>query len=264
MQRSGHVTQWAPRRRYAAVAQRILGEVAKGRFQPGDRLPADRELAASEGVSRATVREALLALELVGVVQVRHGEGVYVLGPGARVGAFAGHPLDVPPRELIETRQSLEPSVAALCAVRMRPVHAAALREQVDQAAALADNPAELTRFVSLGLRFHAVLAAGCGNGLLADIVRQLVDVEEHPLWALVNQQAMRGREAREGQVREHLAVIDAVAAGDGQRARELMRAHVSSLAAAIFPPLQDTAAARATEPAAVAAGSSSTEGAGA
>src|SRR5689334_14133503 len=98
----------AGQRRYLAVAQHLLMAIARGDFSAGDRLPPDREIATSAGVSRPTAREALLALELVGAVEVRHGDGAYVRGPQARVGGVHGSPLDAPPRELIETRRTLE------------------------------------------------------------------------------------------------------------------------------------------------------------
>ncbi|MDQ2826537.1 MAG: FCD domain-containing protein [Actinomycetota bacterium] len=209
--------------------------IARGDFAVGDRLPPDREIAANAGVSRPTAREALLALELIGAVEVRHGDGAYVRGPQARVGGPDGSPLDAPPRELIETRRTLEPSVAAVAARRIGPTTLAALSRNVDEAADLVDDAQELPRFIALGLRFHADLAPGCGNGLLADIVVQLVDVEMHPLWALVNQQAMSSAEARRGQVADHRAILTALASGDPARAEAAMRSHLSALDAAIF-----------------------------
>jgi DNA-binding FadR family transcriptional regulator len=231
-------------RRYLAVAQQVLMAIARGDFSAGDRLPPDRDIATSAGVSRPTAREALLALELIGAVEVRHGDGAYVRGPQARVGGVQGSPLDAPPRELIETRRALEPAVAALAATRISPDTLTALSRDLDEAAALVHEPQELPRFITLGLRFHAEAAPGCGNGLLADIVAQLVNVELHPLWALVNQQAMSSAEARQGQVTDHRAILGALASGDPARAEEAMRSHLLALDAAIFVPSPQPASA--------------------
>jgi GntR family uxuAB operon transcriptional repressor len=179
---------------------------------------------------------------LIGAVEVRHGDGAYVRGPQARVGGVEGSALDAPPRELIETRRSLEPVVAGLAARRIDADTLAAVRHDLDEAAELVDEPGQLPRFISLGLRFHADLAPGCGNGLLADIVGQLVSVESHPLWALVNQQAMSSAQARQSQISEHRAVLAAIATGDAHRAEQTMRTHLKALDAAIFYPVAHAA----------------------
>lgn len=231
-------------RRYLAIAQSMLTDIVGGRYAAGDRLPADRSIAETFGVSRATAREAQLVLEVIGAVEVRHGDGAFVRWPLAQVGGVDGSPLDAPPRELIETRRSIEPVVAGLAATRITSELLAALRRNVDEAAELVDDDAALPRFMAVGLQFHADLAPGCGNGLLADIVAQLVNAETHPLWALVNQQAMASRAARHGQLREHREVLAAIVAGDAARAEQAMSSHLQDLDTAIFHPLAAAATA--------------------
>lgn len=225
------------RRRYLAVAEALLVAVARGEYRPGDRLPAERELATANGVSRPTAREALLALELIGAIEVKHGDGAYVTGAQPRIGGAAASPLSVPPQELIETRSVLEPVVAGRAALRVTPEVIAGLERDLDEAAQLMTDPYHLPRFVSLGLQFHADLAAASGNSVLAGMVAQLVDVETHPLWALVNQQAVSSEEARRGQISEHRAIITAIAAGDVTPAEQAMRHHLLGLETAIFLP---------------------------
>src|SRR3712207_2725256 len=104
------------RRRYVAVAQQLLTEIEQGTGVTDHALPSDRQLAAQMGVARATVREALLALEIVGVIEVRHGAGTYVKGAGGVSVTRDASLLDAPPRELIESRQAIEPVVAGLVA----------------------------------------------------------------------------------------------------------------------------------------------------
>lgn len=230
------------RRRYLAVAQDLLAAIAQGSYPAGSRLPAEREIAIRAGVSRPTAREALLALELIGAVEVRHGDGTFVRGSQARVGGIDGSPLDTPPRELIETRCTLEPMVAGLAARRITRDTLDAVLRNVDEAAELVADSAALPRFIALGLRFHAEVAPGCGNTLLADIVSQLVNVENHPLWALVNQQAMSSVGARENQITDHRTVVAAIAGGDPTRAETAMRRHLLALDTAIFDPVRHDA----------------------
>ena len=235
------------RRRYLLLAEALLVAVARGEYRPGDRLPAERELAAANGVSRATAREALLALELIGAVEVKHGDGAYVTGTQPRIGGYAGSPLDVPPQELIETRSVLEPMVAGRAAMRVTPGVMVGLERDLEEAAQLVKVPDQLPRFVSLGLQFHADLAVASGNSVLAGIVAQLVDVETHPLWALVNQQAVSSEEARRGQIAEHRAIVDRIVAGDVPGAEQAMRQHLLGLETAIFLPGQVVASTTAS-----------------
>lgn len=222
-------------RRYLQIAQQLMLAIARGDFPPGVRLPSDRDLATQAKVSRPTAREAVFALELLGAVEVRPGDGVYAAPPGVRLRERPGLPLDSRPRELIETRAHIEPVVASLAAARMDQRRQAQLRELVDQTATLVDDVDQLPEFVRLGLQFHARLAPGCGNRLLADIVAELVDVEQHPLWTLVNQQAMVTREARVGQVSEHIEVLDMIAGRDPKAAAAAMSRHVTALQLQIF-----------------------------
>lgn len=222
-------------RRYLPVAQQLLLGIARGDLPVGSRLPSDRDLAVQAKVSRPTAREAVLVLELAGAVETRPGDGVYVARPGARVGAGSGPPIDAPPQELIEARGCIEPAVAALAAMRMDKGTLSALRKLVRQTKSVVDDGGQLAEFVSLSLRFHVDLAQACGNRISADITTQLVDVEIHPLWTLVNQQAMRSREARSNQVFEHELVLDAIAARDPEAAMTAMAAHVRGLKNEIF-----------------------------
>lgn len=222
-------------RRYLTVAQSLLSAIARGDYAPGDRLPSHGEIAAEAGVSRATAREAFLALELAGSIEVRHGDGTFVKRL-ASVVTEAGSPLDAPPRDLVEARLSIEPVIASLSAGRISAVQLSRLHDDLDAADEIADDQDRVADFVEHGLRFHADLAPACGNTVLGDIVAQLVNVETHPLWALVNQRGMLDREDRRAQVAEHREVLTAIERGDSAAAEAAMRSHLRSLDAAMFP----------------------------
>jgi DNA-binding FadR family transcriptional regulator len=224
-------------RRYVEVAQGVLSALARGEFAVGERLPPDRDLAVRFGVSRPVAREALLVLELIGVVDIRHGDGVYVLGPPARIGSSEGPALDVQPRELIEGRRVLEPGVCSFAAARMSAADIERIGQDIEEMAGIVDDLDQLPRFTQLGLQFHSDLAIGCGNSMLSGLVHQLVDTERHPLWALINQHAMSSTAARRGQVKEHRAILQAVIARDPELAASEMRGHLQQLESAIFRP---------------------------
>ncbi|WP_270887130.1 FadR/GntR family transcriptional regulator [Pedococcus sp. 5OH_020] len=217
------------------MAQNLLAAINDGDYLPGARLPAYADVAAEAGVSRATAREAFLALELVGALEVRHGDGTFVRGSDSTTMIGRAASLFAPPRDLVEARLHIEPTVAALAAERSDEDRIAALQRYTDEQGELVDQPDQLTRFVALGLEFHADLAPGCGNVLLADIVCQLVNVERHPLWALVNQYAAPDLASRQRQVDEHGAIVRALGQRRPQEVSALMQRHIGSLARAVF-----------------------------
>ncbi|WP_270887126.1 FadR/GntR family transcriptional regulator [Pedococcus sp. 5OH_020] len=222
-------------RRYLAVAQTLLSAISGGEYPPGSRLPAHSEVAAQAGVSRATAREAFLALEVIGAIEVRHGDGTFVRGPAVRVGGVTGAALDALPHELVETRLRIEPVVTALAAQRLDRERLDGVARLLEEQQALVHEAKDVARFVALGLEFHAELAPACGNPLLADIVSQLVNVGRHPLWALVNQHALPDEASRQRQVDEHKSILRAIGRGEAELAKRLMEEHLGSLQARIF-----------------------------
>jgi DNA-binding FadR family transcriptional regulator len=217
-------------RRYLGVAQDLLTAIGRGDYEAGARLPAHGEVAARAGVSRATAREAFLALELIGAIEVRHGDGTFVKGRSPQIEGLQRTALDAPPQELIETRLHLEPLVAGLAAQRISEERVDQLADYLAQQQDLVDQPERVAAFVTLGLQFHADLAPGCGNSLLADIVEQLVDVERHPLWALINQRGLPDPASRQLQVDEHRSILTAIQSGDPDCASQAMRHHLDAL----------------------------------
>jgi DNA-binding FadR family transcriptional regulator len=225
------------RRRHLEVVDAVLAAVRDGELAPGARLPSDRELSQRLGVSRLTAREGMLALELAGIVDVRPGAGAFVRDhwPGAG-GVLALPPeSERSPRELIDARIALEPSIARHCACHASPAEVGELRDAIARAEAQSGPGGDLRTFVQLGLGFHTELAARCGNQFLATFCRSLVSVVDHPLWALLNQHAVRAADARRRQVAEHHRIVEAIAAGDAEAAAHAMVTHLRGLEAAVF-----------------------------
>lgn len=224
-------------RRYLAVADGILAAIGTGHLAAGDRLPNERMLAEICATSRTTVRDALLALELFGVVEVRPGSGCYVssLNPPRR--RTSSVMLDSIPRELLEARLHVEPEVARICAGQVTPAEITRLRALIDECEAegLGTGSDDLSHFLKLSHEFHAQLAASCGNSILADLTRQLVDVTAHPLWQVVNAMHVREPVARASQIAEHRAIVDAVEVGNGDLAAASMKHHLAGLEVNIF-----------------------------
>ena len=126
-----------PQRLYRQIADQLRSLIASGEFQPGSRLPAERDLARQLGVSRPTVREALIALEVADVVDVRIGSGIYVVQPGTRDAAAdtpaTYDPAEWGPLELMRARELVEGEVAALAARNAKKTQVAAIAGALGQ-----------------------------------------------------------------------------------------------------------------------------------
>jgi DNA-binding FadR family transcriptional regulator len=220
----------AAKRRFVQVAQRLLESIQSGQYTAGDRLPPDRTMAADFEISRATVREALLALELLGVVEIRHGSGVYVVDAGGRSELADKDWITPSTTALFEARTAVEPKIARLCALRMSGADVKGLSASVASARQLVKDQHEYMAFTEIQIDFHMRLVDGCGNPILADINRHLMSVEEHPLWALLNQQALRTRAQRLEQVTEHAKILKHIKAHEPEAAAAAMLAHLTEL----------------------------------
>ena len=230
-------TKVPSQRRYVRVAEQIISAVSSGDIAPGSRIPSDRNLAEAMGVSRPTVREALMALQFLGIVEVRAGDGAYVVHGGKSgfgVGISLPDGFSLEPGEVIEARLTIEPMVARLAVGRISLDDLTAMEAYVDRAEQMAVDRERLDSFIQLGLGFHSQLAGIVGNRYLASMCASLVDVAEHPLWALVNRQAMHSKEARMVQVREHRAVLERIREGDADGAAEAMGVHLERFENAI------------------------------
>jgi GntR family transcriptional repressor for pyruvate dehydrogenase complex len=207
-------------RLYEQVAEQISAWIQANGLAPGDRLPPERELAQRLGVSRATLSQALVALEVIGVVQVRHGDGTILAeapGPRRIVEAIRAHALRLP--EIIDTRDALETKIAAL----------AASRRTADDLARIDDAIVEMARDVEAGgrgvegdERFHGAVTAAAHSLLLARLMDEIRDlIRETRIESL----SQPGRPA--DSLSGHRAIADAIRSGDPDAAAAAMHAHV-------------------------------------
>ncbi|KVN44575.1 GntR family transcriptional regulator [Burkholderia territorii] len=211
-----------PKRLYQSVAAQIVALIRQGEFAIGERLPPERELALTLGVSRPSLREALIALEIGGQIEIRMGSGVYVRDTAADdVGAMVT--LGESPSELMQARAVIEGSVAALAAARMTAAMLDRLRRTVQRMKRLAEagkSPVEADR------QFHMLIAEAAGNSVLARFVGELFDSRHDPIAA-----AMRGHaenpQTWTAAVQEHENVLQALQAGDPIAAQTAIRAHL-------------------------------------
>ena len=212
----------APRRLYRQIADQVRGLIRAGEFPVGCRLPAERDLAVQLGVSRPSVREALIALEVEGLVAVRMGSGVIVI---ARESAPSATPVDAPfgPFEIIRARQVIECELAAMAAQLLDGPALAGLQ----QALALMRADVAAGRAPVQGDRlFHLRIAEAADNGPLLRTVTALYDERNTPLFEQLGQHYETLPTWREA-LDEHQAVLDAITRRDPAAARAAMHAHL-------------------------------------
>ena len=207
-------------RLYEQVAEQITAWIQDNGLAPGDRIPPERELASRLGVSRATLSQALVALEVIGVVEVRHGDGTTVTAsPGGKriIQAIRAHADRLP--EIIETRDALETKIAALAALRRTDEDLA----RIDDALTAMEADIEAGgRGVEGDERFHGAVTAAAHSLLLAHLMDEIGDlILETRIESL--SQPGRPRTSLAG----HRAIAEAIRAGDAGRAASAMHAHV-------------------------------------
>jgi DNA-binding FadR family transcriptional regulator len=213
-------------RLYRQIADQIAALVARGEFRAGDRLPAERELAALLGVSRTSVREAIICLELAGQVDVRVGTGIFVREAPA-VPASAPAADDPGPFALLEARSLIEGEIAARAARAVRRRDIAKLEEAI---ARMRDGSGDLAERDAADRAFHVAIAQSTGNATLADVVMRLWNERSHPMWQRMEAH-LQTPALHAMNVRDHEAIVAALAQHDGEGARVAMHRHLDRVA---------------------------------
>jgi DNA-binding FadR family transcriptional regulator len=230
------------RRLYRQVADQLRALIEEGEFAPGARLPSERDLADQLGISRPTVREALIALEVEGKVRIRVGSGVYVVEtPEARPVQI--QPVQAEgPFEVLHARQLIEATVAGEAARQASPEDIAALGA-ILAGMAKAEHPGPA--LMRLDREFHVTIAGVLGNGFLARVVGELHDQRINPVFHQLASY-FETRESWMQALAEHRAILDCIAARDADGAGLAMRRHLIASQDRFSQSFGDTAQPRA------------------
>lgn len=213
--------------RYEQIAASLEAEIRSGALGSGDRLPSERDLAHRMGVSRATVREALGALQLAGLVETRQGAGSFVVevphtGPLLRIAA------DASPSAVLQARAIFEPAIVSLAA------RSAGADGEIDRLlgvmAASADpsDPDQRQRWSDADREFHRRFSHATGNAVLIAIADHVADLMDQPLWRRLRDDSIAVPGRTELQLAEHRLIAAAVAEGDGSLASFHATEHIN------------------------------------
>ena len=212
-----------PRRLYRQIADQLRGLIAAGEFALGSRLPPERDLATQLGVSRPSVREALIALEVEGLVEVRMGSGIYVTALETTPTSSRSVDAALGPFDIIRARQLIESELAALAARQKSPRSLKRMRAAVKL---MEDDIARGVVPFRGDRDFHVALAEASDNAALVRVVTELFDERNNPLFEQLGRHFENPRSWHQALV-EHRTVLRAVAAGDVAGARAAMRSHL-------------------------------------
>ena len=209
-----------PRRLYRQVAEQLRQLFDSGEFAVGDRLPPERELAERMGISRPTIREALIALEVEGRVRIRVGSGIYVTAPSRLP---ANPTTDEGPFELLRAREFVEGAVAEEAARLATAADIAAMDDILQQ---MEGKPHPNHATLTLDRAFHTTVASTLGNAVLVRVIGDLFDQRMNPYFERLSSY-FEDPTTWDAALEEHRLVRDAIAARDPKRAKQAMQGHL-------------------------------------
>jgi GntR family transcriptional repressor for pyruvate dehydrogenase complex len=211
------------------VASSISREIAQGRLRPGDQLPTEQQLAQTFGVSRNVVREAIARLRSEGRIWSQQGRGAFVADqPNATTLTIDYEALQQAAafQSLFELRGILEVEAAALAAKRRTGDD---LMTMKDALVTMGDAPYGSVMWLKADLEFHKTVAAATGNLYMVQFLTFVSERVRESILASGNQQ--RSEDLAAVTLGEHQRILDAIEAGDGDKARDAMRAHLHGAA---------------------------------
>ena len=215
-----------PQRLYRQIAEQLRVLIGRGEFPVGARLPAERDLARQLGVSRPSVREALIAMEVEGWVEIRTGSGIYVIDRTTR--ESRSHrtllaPAEWGPLELIRARRVIEGETASIAAVQAKRKNIDSMRKAIsamESCAAQGVLPLDGDR------AFHTAIVEACGNVVLTETVQTFWDSRRGPLFTRLGGY-FETEKSWQSAIAEHEAIFEAIEARDGAAARDAMHVHM-------------------------------------
>ncbi|MDP9898003.1 FadR/GntR family transcriptional regulator [Variovorax ginsengisoli] len=215
-----------PRRLYQQIADKVRLLIQQGNYKDGHRLPPERDLAQQLGVSRPSLREALIALEIEGSVEIRMGSGVYVCNRTLRRSPLPPS-MGESPAELMQARGALEGAVIVLACAHATPEGLARVQESVE--AMRADIVAGRD-VLEHDREFHVRIAELTGNSILVSLVGTLFDERRGPLASHMRER-LEGRPTWNEALAEHEQILRCLHQRDPLLAESAMRSHIRAAA---------------------------------
>lgn len=208
-------------RLYLKVAEQVSKLVKDGVIKAGERLPSERELAEKLGVSRPTIREAMIALEIAGVIEIRTGSGIYILEK--KNPEIILEDEGVGPFEILETRYILESEACALAASRITDEQITQLKDTIKE---MEEEQKQADASEKADMKFHLIIADAAQNSAISSIVKWLWELRNRSHLSQVFMTRLR-EEGIHPSINEHKRIVTALEKRDPEKARNAMKMHI-------------------------------------
>jgi DNA-binding FadR family transcriptional regulator len=220
-------------RLYIKVAQQLSKIIRDGTIKPGERFPAERDLAVKLGVSRPTIREAMIALELSGIIEIRTGSGIYVTSKKPTLETVDR---GVGPFEILEIRYIIESEACALAAERITDEQLDRLRQALHE---MEEEEKQEDATEKADWKFHSIIAEASQNSAIHQVVNWLWELRNESVLSTTFLENIR-KEGIHPSLNDHRRILEALEKRNAERARIAMKNHIdnaTSAAAAHFGP---------------------------
>lgn len=218
------------KRRYFDIGLQIEELLYSGVFKAGERLPAERELSERFQTSRTTIREAIIMLELKGVVEVKQGAGTYFIDSLEKINQKALLPYsDIGPFELLQARQVIESNITGFAATQIRFNELKQLKRIIEQQEKQIGGDSD--KFEELDRQFHNIIAESTQNRVLMKQSAELWRAvrTENPRWKQLNYKYLHKKELRMKWVEDHRSIFLALQKRDAEQARQASWTHLEN-----------------------------------
>lgn len=224
-----------PSRLYQEVGLQLQTRISQGEFGIGDRLPPERDIAQALNVSRSVIREAIIMLELQGLVEVRKGSGVYIIAiPQANASKESQRSNDVGPFELLQARQVIESQIVSFAANNITKSDVSLLREYLEKDRISLENNLDEDDY-DFDKLFHLTIAKASQNSVLSDIVYDFWRRrEQSPMWQQLHTHIHDNR-YRYRWIDDHEKILHALQRRDPEAARDAMWTHIENVKDTLF-----------------------------
>src|ERR1700694_1244804 len=214
---------------YSEVVAQILALVERGQIHPGDRLPPERFLPEQLQVSRSSVREAMTALEVLGVVEIRAGRGIFVGRAQSNhlIEAVSSLTEEEGPLEILASRLLIEPGIADLAAQRATPADLQGIRIQLELMQDQLDRGLDAWE---PDWGFHQAVGRAAGNSLVNSMLDVVTQRSESALWIRMRTHNFEHRDHAFRYLKQHREIMAAIEGRDGKLAYRVMRRHINSI----------------------------------
>ncbi|UEX90654.1 FadR/GntR family transcriptional regulator [Staphylococcus ratti] len=213
---------------YEQIANDLIEQIDEGKLKEGERLPSIQALAKTYGVSNASMREALNALRMIGLIEIKHGYGTFVKQKHPQLFDFSNHTLTQKRvKDILELREAVEVKTASLASQRRTEGHLAAMYEALNEMARAIQNN---TSGEEADLKFHLVIAQASDNQLLYELLNNIADKIQQTMRGTRHIYLYSRQKRMEKLFNEHTAIYDAITTQNALLAAQKMSEHLQEV----------------------------------